>query len=96
MVVRSYAAEADLRTDLLLSCLVQLLMNIKHPMRGGCPVLLELKIVRISSETLIQLRESINNAVMVIDEMVLQNVWNELNFSLDICRVTQGAHIELL
>ena len=72
-------------------------MNIKLPMRGGgCPVLLELKIVRISSGTLIQLRESINNAVMVIDEMVLQNVWNELNFSLDICRVTQGAHIELL
>ena len=63
---------------------------------GGCPVLLEYKIVRISSQTLIQLRECINKAVMAFDEMMLQNVWNELDYCLDICRVTQGAHIEHL
>ena len=43
----------------------------------GCPVLLEYKIVRISSQTLVQLRERIDNAVMAIDEMMIQNVWNE-------------------
>ena len=58
--------------------------------------MLEYKIVRISSETLVQLRECINNVVMAIDEMMLQNVWHKLDFRLDICRVTQGAYIEHL
>ena len=31
------------------------------------------------STTLIPLRERIGNAVMAIDEMMLQNVWNELD-----------------
>jgi hypothetical protein len=34
--------------------------------------------------------------VMTIDRMMLQNVWNELDYRLDVCRVTQGAHIEHL
>ena len=50
--------------------MVQVLTNIKLPMRV-CPVLLEYKIVRISSQTLIQLRESINDAVMAIDEIFI-------------------------
>ena len=33
---------------------------------------------------------------MAVDEMMLQNVWNELDYRLDIRRVTQGAHIEHL
>jgi hypothetical protein len=37
-----------------------------------------------------------NFAVMTIDRMMLQNVWNELDYRLDVCRVTQGAHIEHL
>jgi hypothetical protein len=35
-----------------------------------------------------------NFAVMTIDRMMLKNVWNELDYRLDVCRVTQGAHIE--
>jgi hypothetical protein len=46
--------------------------------------------------SLIKLRERIAAAVMTIDRMMLQNVWNELNYRLDMCRVTQGAHIEHL
>lgn len=46
--------------------------------------------------TLVELRERINTAVMTIDEMMLQNVWSELDYRLDVCRVTQGAHIEHL
>ena len=75
--------------------MVQVLTNIKFPIRG-CPVLLDSKIVRIRSETLVQLRECINNALTVIDEMMLQNVWNELDFRLDACFVTLGSHIEHL
>ncbi|PNF20256.1 hypothetical protein B7P43_G15455 [Cryptotermes secundus] len=44
---------------------------------------------------LVELRESIVAAVMTIDRM-LQNVLNELDYRLDVCRVTQGAHIEHL
>ena len=47
-------------------------------------------------QTLVQLRERINNAVMAIDRTTLHNVWNELDYRLDVCRVTQGAHIEHL
>ena len=75
--------------------MVQVLTNSTLSMRGF-PVLLEYRIVRISSETLGQLMERINNAVMANNEMMLQNVWNELDFYLDICCVTQGSHIEHL
>jgi hypothetical protein len=46
--------------------------------------------------TLVKLRERIDAAVMTIDRMMLQNVWNELDYRLDVCRMTQGAHIEHL
>ncbi|PNF14823.1 hypothetical protein B7P43_G06338 [Cryptotermes secundus] len=46
--------------------------------------------------TLVELRERIDAAVMTIDRMMLQNVWNELDYRLDVCRVTQGIHIEHL
>jgi hypothetical protein len=46
--------------------------------------------------SLVELRERIAAAVMTIDRMMLQNVWNELDYRLDVCRVTQGAHIEHL
>jgi hypothetical protein len=44
--------------------------------------------------TLVELRERIDAAVMTIYRMMLQNVWNELDYRLDVCRVTQGAYIE--
>jgi hypothetical protein len=37
--------------------------------------------------TLVELRERINAAVMTIDKGVLQNVWIELDYRLDVCRV---------
>jgi hypothetical protein len=46
--------------------------------------------------SLVELRERIAAAVMTIDRMMLQNVWNELDYRLDVCHVTQGAHIEHL
>ncbi|PSN52512.1 hypothetical protein C0J52_11223, partial [Blattella germanica] len=46
--------------------------------------------------TLVQLRECNNIVVMSTDEMMLQNVWNELDYCLEVCHITQGAHIEHL
>ncbi|KAJ4444560.1 hypothetical protein ANN_06355 [Periplaneta americana] len=48
------------------------------------------------SQTLVKLRERINNAVMANDRTTLHNEWNELDYRLDVCRVTRGAHIEHL
>jgi hypothetical protein len=33
-------------------------------------------------------------AVAAVDRQMLQRVWQELNYSIDICRVTKGGHIE--
>jgi hypothetical protein len=35
-------------------------------------------------------------AVAIVDEDKFRCVWNELNYRIDICRVTKGSHIEHL
>jgi hypothetical protein len=43
-----------------------------------------------------QLRQMIVEAVAAIDRHLLQRVWQELDYRIDICRVTKGGHIEHL
>jgi hypothetical protein len=43
-----------------------------------------------------QLRRRIVEAVAAIDHQMLQRVWQELDYRIDICRVTKGGHIEHL
>jgi hypothetical protein len=43
-----------------------------------------------------QLRQRIVEAVAAIDRQMLQRVLQELDYRIDICRVTKGAHIEHL
>jgi len=38
----------------------------------------------------------IKTAIETITAEMLQAVWNELNFLVDVCRITKGAHIEHL
>jgi hypothetical protein len=35
-------------------------------------------------------------AVAAIDRQILQRAWQELDYRIDICRVTKGGHIEQL
>jgi hypothetical protein len=35
-------------------------------------------------------------AVMNIDAPMLTRVWQELEYRIDVCRITRGAHIEHL
>jgi hypothetical protein len=35
-------------------------------------------------------------AVNIIDALVLTRVWQELEYRIDVCRVTRSAHIERL
>ena len=46
--------------------------------------------------TLQALQERITAAVADIDGNMILNVWTELDYRLDVCRVTKGAHIEHL
>jgi hypothetical protein len=43
-----------------------------------------------------QLRQRIVEAVAAINRQMLQRVWQELDYGIDICRVTKGGHIEHL
>ena len=38
----------------------------------------------------------ITAAVALIDRDMLTHVWNELDYQLDVCRISQGGHIEHL
>jgi len=44
---------------------------------------------------LADLRQSIIEAVELITTHKLINTWQELEYRLDICRATTGAHIEM-
>jgi hypothetical protein len=43
-----------------------------------------------------QLRRRILEAVAALNRQVLQLVWQELDYRIDICRVTKIGHIEYL
>jgi hypothetical protein len=43
-----------------------------------------------------QLQQRIMEAVAAIDRQMLQRVWQELDYRIDICRITKGGHIEHL
>jgi hypothetical protein len=43
-----------------------------------------------------ELRLRIMDAVTTIDVHMLEHVWQELDYMIDVCRVTKGGHIEHL
>jgi len=43
-----------------------------------------------------ELKVQIRIAVKTINADMLQTVWNELDYRVDVCRITKGAHIEHL
>ncbi|PNF33716.1 hypothetical protein B7P43_G11436 [Cryptotermes secundus] len=47
-------------------------------------------------KSLQDLRNRINRAVETITPEMLQRVWQEFDYRIDLCRVTKGAHIEAL
>ena len=44
--------------------------------------------------TVDELQESITAAVKSVTPDMLQRVWPELDYHIDVCRVTRGGHIE--
>jgi hypothetical protein len=43
-----------------------------------------------------QLRKRIMGAVAAINRQMLQRVWQELDYRIDICRITKSGYIEHL
>jgi len=43
-----------------------------------------------------ELKVRIRAAIETITADMLQTVWNELDYRVDVCRITKGAHIEHL
>ena len=41
-----------------------------------------------------ELRERITHELQTITADMLRRVWDEFDYRVDVCRVTQGAHIE--
>ena len=49
-----------------------------------------------SPQNVRELQDRIRAAVQTVDGNMLKRVWQELDYRIDICRVTKGAHIENL
>ena len=43
-----------------------------------------------------ELKVRIRTAIETVTADMLQTVWNELDYRVDVCRITKGAHIEYL
>ena len=47
-------------------------------------------------QNLNEMKQRITTAVASVDGDILRSVWTELDYHIDICRVTKGSHIEHL
>jgi hypothetical protein len=43
-----------------------------------------------------ELKQRITTAVASVDKDMLRSAWTELDYRIDICRVTKGSHVEHL
>jgi hypothetical protein len=53
-------------------------------------------LIKFLPRDLLQLRQMIMEEVAAIDHQMLQHVWQELDYNIDICRVTKSGHFEHL
>ena len=52
-------------------------------------------VYRIKVRDITDLKQRISNAIATIDEVMFQRTWQEIEYRLDVLRVTKGAHIEM-
>ena len=55
-----------------------------------------LKVLYMCTLCIPKLKVRIRTAIETITADILQTVWNELDYRVDVCRITKGAHIEHL
>ena len=52
-------------------------------------------VYRTKVRDITDLKQRISNAIATIDENMLQRTWQEIEYRLDVHRLTNGAHIEM-
>ena len=52
-------------------------------------------VYRTKVRDITDLKQRIPNAIATIDEDMLQQTWQEIEYRLDVLRLTNGAHIEM-
>ena len=52
-------------------------------------------VYRTKVQDITDLKQRISNAIATIDEAMLQRTWQEIEYRLDVLRLTNGAHIEM-
>jgi len=55
-----------------------------------------LDVLRMCTLCIAELKVRIRTAIETITADMLQTIWNELGYRVDVCRITKGAHIEHL
>jgi hypothetical protein len=50
---------------------------------------------QVNTNDLHHLKARIRDAVATVTPNVLQATWNDIEYQLDTCRATKGAHIEI-
>jgi hypothetical protein len=51
-------------------------------------------VYQVKINDLQHLKAHIRDAVAMVTPNMLQAMWNEVKYCLDICRATEGAHVE--
>jgi hypothetical protein len=52
-------------------------------------------VYQVKTDDLQHLKVRIRDAVAMVTPNILQATWNEVEYRLDICSATKGAHIEI-
>ena len=84
-------------THLLTEYVAQQLIDVQPTIifqQDGAPPLWGLRVRQFLKEAK-DLKQRISNAIDTIDEAMVQRTWQEIEYRLDVLRVTNGAHIEM-
>ena len=71
----------------------QLVLQMQHHVNSFCVVTSRIRFMFLLFP---QLKVRIRTATETITADMLQTVWNEISYRVDICRITKGVHIEQL
>jgi hypothetical protein len=61
----------------------------------SCGRYMENIVYQVKTNDLQHLKDHIRDAVATVTPNMLQATWNEVEYRLDICRTTKGAHIKI-
>jgi len=74
-----------------------LILQMQPQVISFCGITSRIKFMFLLPPTsILELKVQIRTTIETITADMLQTVWNELGYHVDVCRITKGAHIEHL